>query len=63
MDKIAGDKYNKILQAKYEKANLEQDVKSNSPQLKISEREEFFWLLKKYEALFNGTLGTLKNVK
>ena len=46
----------KILDAKYEKADLEEVAKSNS-HLSNDEREKLLKLLKQYETLFDGTLG------
>ena len=42
-----------ICEAKYEKANLEQEVKTNSPQLKPTERKSLFLLLQKIDSLFD----------
>jgi hypothetical protein len=46
-----------ILDAKYTKANLEEIVKA-ADHLNYTERDELYKLLKKYEDLFDGTLGT-----
>ena len=43
MDHISGEK---IFKAKYEKANLAQELKLNSPKLKPKKRDELFCLLK-----------------
>ena len=45
-----------ILDAKYQKANLEKIVEK-ADHLTKPERESLFKLLKKYEELFDGTLG------
>ena len=60
---IAGDKYKKILQAKYKKANLTKEVEDNCLQLNSSQRKQLIKLLTKFEKLFDDTLGTWKNTK
>eukprot|EP00957_Ditylum_brightwellii_P028145 2125264-Ditylum_brightwellii.AAC.1 len=60
---IAGDMYKTILQAKYEKANLMQEVKDNCLQLNSRQQEDLTKLLMKIEKSFDGTLGTWKNTK
>ena len=63
MDCISGDKYRKFLEAKYEKHNLAQEVKLDNPHLRPNEQLKLYYLLKKYKPLFDGMLGTWKNVK
>ena len=46
-----------ILDAKYKKANLD-EIAANADHLTNSEQESLLKLLKKYEDLFDGTLGT-----
>jgi hypothetical protein len=46
-----------ILDAKYKKANLDK-IAANANHLTNSEQESLLKLLKKYEDLFDGTLGT-----
>ena len=60
---LAGNMYKKILQAKYEKADLEKEVNTNSPQLNPQQQQELNNLSNKFEQLFNGTLGTWKDTK
>jgi len=50
------DRVKTILDAKYEKANLDQ-VAAAQTHLSAEEREKLKILLGKYETLFNGTLG------
>ena len=52
----AAQRIDKILEAKYEKANLEEIVQ-NSDHLKQDEKRSLLPLLKRYEDLFDGTLG------
>ena len=47
----------RILDAKYEKADLERTVKENCAHLSIEEQSELLRLLRKHEHLFDGTLG------
>ncbi len=49
----------KILDAKYDKADLE-EITANCTHLEPEEREALLRLLKKHEALFDGTLGDWK---
>ena len=56
--RIAGDEYQKLLEAKYEKANLHKEIMEDSLHLEMAQRTDLLNLLKKYETLFNGTLGT-----
>eukprot|EP00957_Ditylum_brightwellii_P000975 77946-Ditylum_brightwellii.AAC.1 len=60
---IAGDRYETILEAKYEKANLRKEVDDNCQQLTSKQRKQLTKLLTKFEKLFNGTLGTWRNTK
>ena len=56
----AVDRMKNILDAKYTKADLEQYVKE-CDYLSSEEKESLLALLKKYETLFDGTLGRWKN--
>ena len=56
--RIAGDDYKKILEAKYEKADLHKEIMQDSPHLEMSQRTDLLNVLKRYETLFDGTLGT-----
>jgi hypothetical protein len=47
----------KILDAKYEKANLPEIVQNNCKHLTVTQRHSLLKLLSKYETLFDGTLG------
>ena len=47
----------RILDAKYEKADLERTVKENCAHLSIEEQSKLLRLLRKHEHLFDGTLG------
>ena len=49
----------RILDAKYEPANLD-EVVANCTHLTEEQQEELYSLLKKHESLFDGTLGTWK---
>eukprot|EP00957_Ditylum_brightwellii_P043220 3275575-Ditylum_brightwellii.AAC.1 len=51
----------KILDAKYQKVYLLSDVLEAYNALDMGEKEKLFHVLKKYEELFDGTLGTWKN--
>ena len=55
----AAERIKQILDAKYEPANLE-EITANCTHLTDEQREDLFILLKKYESLFDGTLGTWK---
>ena len=48
---------NRILDAKYSKAYIK-TIAENSTHLDPQERNELYTLLKKYECLFDGNLGT-----
>ncbi len=50
----------KILDAKYEKADLPAIIKENCSHLTASDREKLLSVLLKFESLFNGTLGDWK---
>ena len=59
---IVGDTYKKILQAKYTKAELHNEIMTNSPHLETAQQEKLLDLLKKCEMIFDSTLGTWKSV-
>jgi hypothetical protein len=46
-----------ILDAKYKKADLQAIVRDNCKHLSTDQQKKLLQLLKKYESLFNGTLG------
>eukprot|EP00804_Cyclotella_cryptica_P017652 CCRYP_006766-RA/>CCRYP_006766-RA protein AED:0.67 eAED:0.49 QI:0/0/0/1/0/0/2/0/211 len=46
-----------ILDAKYEKADLQSVVDTNCPHLSLQDQNKLLELLRKYEDLFDGTLG------
>ncbi len=50
----------KILDAKYEKADLPAIIRENRPHLTASDREKLLSVLLKFKPLFNGTLGGWK---
>ncbi len=50
----------KILDAKYEKADLPAIIRENCSHLTASNREKLISVLLKFESLFNGTLGDWK---
>jgi hypothetical protein len=50
----------KILDAKYEKADLAAIIRGNCSHLTASDREKLLSVLLKFEPLFNGTLGNWK---
>ena len=58
----AADRLKSILDAKYEAANLA-EICDNSLQLETCEQEMLFELLKKYEPLFDRTLGSWEEVQ
>ena len=58
----ASDRLKKILDAKYEAADLEA-VYSSQEELSPEEQQKLLRLLKKYEGLFDGTLGTWTGTK
>ncbi len=47
----------RILDAKYSKADLQSVVRDNFKHLKVDQQKKLLQLLKKYESLFDGTLG------
>jgi hypothetical protein len=47
----------KILDAKYEKADLPAIIRKNCSHLTASDREKLLSVLLKFKLLFNGTLG------
>ncbi len=47
----------RILDAKYSKADLQLVVRDNCKHLKANQQKKLLQLLKKYESLFDGTLG------
>jgi hypothetical protein len=50
----------RILDAKYSKADLQSVVRDNCKHLSANQQKQLLQLLKKYESLFNGTLGDWK---
>ena len=61
--RIEGDRYKKILEAEYKKANLEKEILENFPQLHPKRQKKLLQLLKRFKLLFDGILGTWKGVK
>ena len=57
VSKIATNRVTKILDAKYEKANLPKVVDDNCNHLSVNESNSLLRLLLQYEELFDGTLG------
>ena len=53
----ANERLKKILDAKYEAADLE-EICRDQPELSRDEQDRLLRLLLKYESLFDGTLGT-----
>jgi hypothetical protein len=51
----------RILDAKYQKADLQSIVRDNRKHLSADQPKKLLQLLKKYESLFDGTLGDYKN--
>jgi hypothetical protein len=49
-----------ILDAKYQKADLHSIVRDNCKHLSANQKKKLLQLLKKYESLFDGTLGERK---
>jgi hypothetical protein len=49
-----------ILYANYKKADLQSVVQDNCKQLKVDQQKQLLQLLRKYELLFDGTLGDWK---
>jgi hypothetical protein len=58
--KDSTERRNRILDAKYKKADLPKVVRQQSGHLKQSEQDALLKLLRNYEYLFDGTLGTWK---
>jgi hypothetical protein len=50
----------RILDAKYSKADLQSVVRDNCKHLSTNQQKKLLQLLKKYESLFDGTLGDWK---
>jgi hypothetical protein len=50
----------RILDAKYKKADLQSTVRDNCKHLSANQQKKLLQLLKKYELLFDGTLGDWK---
>ena len=50
----------RILDAKYENTDLNKDITEQCQHLTATERHRLLHLLKKFEDIFNGTLGTWK---
>jgi hypothetical protein len=50
----------KILDAKYSKTDLQSVVRDNCKHLSANQQKQLLQLLKKYESLFDGTLGDWK---
>ncbi len=50
----------RILDAKYQKADLQSIVRDNCKHLSVDQQKKLLQLLKKYESLFDGTLGDWK---
>jgi hypothetical protein len=50
----------RILDAKYGKADLQSFVRDNCKHLSANQQKKLLQLLKKYESLFDGTLGDWK---
>ncbi len=50
----------RILDAKYKKADLQTIVRDNWKHLSANQQKKLLQLLKKYETLFDGTLGNWK---
>jgi hypothetical protein len=50
-----------ILDAKYSKADLQSVVRDNCKHLSANQQKKLLQLLKKYESLFDGTLGVWKS--
>ncbi len=50
----------RILDAKYSKADLQSVVRDNCKHLSVDQQKKLLQLLKKYELLFDGTLGDWK---
>jgi hypothetical protein len=57
----ATNRATQILDASYKKADLQSVIRDNCRHLKVDQQKQLLQLLKKYELLFNGTLGGLEN--
>jgi hypothetical protein len=55
--KDATKRVTRILDAKYQKADLQSIVRDNYKHLSANQQKKLLQLLKKYESLFDGTLG------
>jgi hypothetical protein len=53
----------RILDAKYQKADLQAIVRDNCKHLSTDQQKKLLQLLKKYESFFDGTLGSLGDWK
>eukprot|EP00957_Ditylum_brightwellii_P024677 1864617-Ditylum_brightwellii.AAC.1 len=60
---MAGDNYKNILDAKYEKANIEKIVSEQYAHLSKKKQKGLVELLNKFKKLFNRTLGTWNGIK
>eukprot|EP00957_Ditylum_brightwellii_P006809 516122-Ditylum_brightwellii.AAC.1 len=58
----AATEITKLLDAKYQKADLCSDIAEACNVLNTGEKEKLFHVLKKHEELFGGTLGMWKNI-
>ncbi len=56
----ATERATQILNAKYSKADLQSVVRNNCKHLSADQQKTLLQLLKKYESLFDGTLGDWK---
>jgi hypothetical protein len=56
----ATERATQILDAKYSKADLQSVIRDNCKHLKVDQQKKLLQLLKKYELLFDGTLGDWK---
>ena len=62
VSKIATNRATKILDAKYEKANLPKIFTDNCKHLSVNENDSLLQLLLQHEELFDGTLGDWQDV-
>eukprot|EP00957_Ditylum_brightwellii_P184389 14044507-Ditylum_brightwellii.AAC.1 len=58
--RMAGDNYKKILDTKYEKADIQKTVSERCAHLSKTKQKGLVALLNKFKILFDGTLGTWK---
>eukprot|EP00957_Ditylum_brightwellii_P046921 3561182-Ditylum_brightwellii.AAC.1 len=63
VSQMARDNDEKILDAKYEKADIEKTVSKRCAHLSKKKQKGLVELLNKFETLFDGTLGTWKGTK